>query len=76
MFFLHLSKNLPCTALPREKVTVNNPPSQAGSLTTYVYRINGEKYRITSHLKHIILDAPPILKRAFQGEKRMSVTKE
>jgi hypothetical protein len=55
--------------LPRETVTANNSPSQAGSLTTY--RITCEKYRITSHLGNtIILDAPLIFKRVFQGENK------
>jgi len=57
-----------CTALPRETVTANNPPSRAGSFSTY--GINGEKYRITSHLSQIIiLDATPNFEKSFSGKQ-------
>jgi hypothetical protein len=74
MFFYH-STLLSCTAFPRETFAANYPPSQAGSLTTY--RINGKKYRITSHLRHpLIYVAPPLLEGTCQGKNWMNVIKE
>jgi hypothetical protein len=56
-----------------KKVTANNSPSQAGSLTTY--RITDEKYRITSHLKNTIILDPPNFAKSFSGKTRRNVIK-